>query len=95
MNSAPVPCLFLTHSKFSLNICNNDPTHISTVIGIQCQLPGIVIPQEVLRGQYGTTVNGYTFKAYEGMPHARSPMGKYRFKVMPYTNPISELRNIG
>ncbi|XP_045467363.1 venom carboxylesterase-6-like [Harmonia axyridis] len=46
-----------------------------------CQsTPQVSTPLGRIEGKLDTTVNGKTFYSFEGVPYARPPLGKYRFK---------------
>ncbi|PSN36676.1 Venom carboxylesterase-6 [Blattella germanica] len=62
--------------------------------------PIVYVEQGALRGSYLTSASGRIFAAFQGVPYARPPVGKHRFKepvphkpwrgVWPATNPGSE-----
>jgi hypothetical protein len=43
--------------------------------------PLIHVEQGALRGKYLTSAGGRIFAAFQGIPYARPPTGKHRFKV--------------
>lgn len=43
--------------------------------------PQVTIPSGTVRGYYDLAANGKRFAAFEGIPYARPPVGKYRFRV--------------
>lgn len=48
-----------------------------------CELPRplINIPTGAIRGTYKKSEGGRVYAAFEGIPYARPPVGKYRFRV--------------
>ncbi|KAJ8933688.1 hypothetical protein NQ318_008406 [Aromia moschata] len=52
--------------------------------------PRVAIPLGDIEGSQKETVKGRTIFAFEGVPYARPPVGKYRFKtpqIMEHFNP--------
>jgi hypothetical protein len=43
--------------------------------------PLVHVEQGAIRGTYLTSAGGRKFAAFEGIPYARPPTGKHRFKV--------------
>lgn len=43
--------------------------------------PLVHVEQGALRGTYQTSAGGRIFSAFQGIPYARPPTGKHRFKV--------------
>jgi hypothetical protein len=43
--------------------------------------PLVHVEQGALRGTYLTSAGGRIFAAFQGIPYARQPTGKHRFKV--------------
>jgi hypothetical protein len=43
--------------------------------------PLVHVEQGAIRGKYVTPAGGRKFAAFEGIPYARPPTGKHRFKV--------------
>ena len=52
----------------------------------QQQGPLVYVEQGALRGTYLTSASGRIFAAFQGIPYARPPTGKHRFKVFPKEN---------
>lgn len=44
--------------------------------------PLVHVEQGALRGTYLTSAGGRIFSAFQGIPYARPPTGKHRFKVL-------------
>ena len=65
---------------FSVYLLLLIPAFVAGVPSLQ-QGPLIYTDQGALRGSYLTSVSGRTFAAFQGIPYARPPTGKYRFKV--------------
>ncbi|KAJ9595642.1 hypothetical protein L9F63_013172, partial [Diploptera punctata] len=50
-------------------------------------LPQVLIEQGILQGTYLTSTNGRKFAAFQGVPYAQPPTGKFRFKDPAPPNP--------
>ncbi|KAM3957563.1 carboxyl/cholinesterase 7 [Aphomia sociella] len=52
------------------------------VVSVQCQgsNPIVRVTNGVLQGSWKVSANGRTFASFEGIPYARPPVGKYRFR---------------
>lgn len=66
--------------KFFLSTNKNTLTHISQTRLI-CKNPIIEVQQGLLRGIKEDNINGKSFFAFRGIPYAKPPVGKLRFKV--------------
>lgn len=46
--------------------------------------PTVVVQQGVLSGKIGENIHGDKFYSFQGIPYAKPPLGKLRFKVIFY-----------
>lgn len=53
---------------------------ISGLVVAQAPNPTVKIPHGVLQGSWKVSTKGRSFASFEGIPYARPPIGKYRFR---------------
>lgn len=56
---------------------------ILSIVAVSAQSPNPVVrvPHGTLQGTWKVSTKGRTYASFQGVPYARPPIGKYRFRV--------------